>query len=57
MYLVGNDDDAPLITEVCKACKSLPVPDYSCRVVGIGQYEHLASVVSHLGKVVEVHGI
>ena len=57
MYLIGYHDDAPLITEVSKSGKRLPVPEYTCGVVWIGEDEHLTPVIGHLRKIVEVHGI
>ena len=55
MYLVRDDDDAALRTEVGKAAEGVHVPYDASRIVRVGEYEHAAFLVCHLGKSVEVH--
>ena len=57
MYLVRNYDDTALRTEVGKSAEGVHVPHYSSRIVRVGEYEHAAFLVCHLGKSVKVHRV
>ena len=57
VYLVRNDDDATLRTEVGKAAQGVYIPYDASRIVRIGEYQHAALLVSHLGKTLEVHRV
>ena len=54
---MARDDIHQCRTEVGKAAEGVHVPYDASRIVRVGEYEHAALIVSHLGKSVEVHRV
>ena len=52
MYLVADDDDATLVAEVGETAERIHVPNYSGRIVRVGEDEHTALLVCHLREIV-----
>ncbi len=57
MNLVRNHYDSTFVAERGKTFERVTVPEYACRIMRIGQYQHAALVVSHGFQIVEVHRI
>ena len=57
VYLVRDDDDASLVTEMSQMPECVGIPAHAGRVVRIGEDEHAALLVAYFSQLVEIHGV